>query len=473
MEGTQQTLQDTWNGEDVLEPSFIIIRRPVEAGFCIDLYLQIFDKISSDKWQSLPEDRWHRLATIEPGWITMYPIYTNPHTQRYRSPKNGNVGCILYSHQPTRDLPDTPEDAVLYIDVSLPRKLFDPCEEGLGLVKQLTPLWRGLRFAPSLKTLVISDDGDTSITDDVVFVSEARVDECRRTCMRITRARKKSETSAQMHWVLSQVFPTLMPNVVFEGSRPVLASDTTPRRVSNAVVQAAVRTRRHQLREVKVGVEMLAKEAPRELFELHAEIERVTLAVMIEKFESMLSQNLSEGHWQHFFEANLFILAMVFSRPVALLHTQFHAQGSTINGAGAHVGDLLFSQGRELAIVEIKKPSTPLMQSRPYRNQDVFGPNLQLSGAITQVLYQQGLMRSNWLSHLRDPTMRDLNPDTARCVVIAGTKPTEEGRRRSFEIFRNACKDVEVVTFDELLGKLRMLAQHLTPAAPADLPDIF
>ncbi|RJX74831.1 Shedu immune nuclease family protein [Pseudomonas sp. LS-2] len=473
MEGTRQTLQDAWNGEEILEPSFITIRRSFENSFCVELYLQVFEKVSSDKWRSLPEDQWHCLARIEPGWITMYPIYTNPHTQRYRSPKNGNVGCIMYSHQAARDLPDTPEDAVFYIDVSLPRKLFDSCDEGLGLVKQLTPLWRGLRFAPEVKTLVISDDSDTSISGGAVFVSEARVDECRRTCMRITRARKKNEMSAQLHWVMSQVFPTLMPSVVFEGSRPVLASETTARRAGNAIAQAAVRARRHQLREVKVGVEMLAKEAPRELFELRAEIERVTLAVMIEKFEGMLGQPLSEAHWQQFFEANLFILGMVFARPVALLHTQFHARGSMISGAGAHIGDLLFSQGRELAIVEIKSPSTPLMQSRPYRNSDVFGPHLQLSGAITQVLHQQGLMRTNWLSHRQTPMLQDLQPDTTRCVVIAGTKPPEEGRRRSFEIFRNACKDVEVVTFDELLGKLRMLAEHLAPAQTADIPDVF
>lgn len=135
-------------------------------------------------------------------------------------------------------------------------------------MKQLTPLWRGLRFASGIKTTVISDDSDTSITNEAVFVSAARVDECRRTCMRITRARKKSEILAQLHWVMSQVFPTLMPNVVFEGSRPVLFSDTTAHRASNPIAQAAVRARRHQLREVKIGVEMLAKEAPRELIEL-------------------------------------------------------------------------------------------------------------------------------------------------------------------------------------------------------------
>lgn len=51
--------------------------------------------------------------------------------------------------------------------------------------------------------------------------------------------------------------------------------------------------------------------------------------MMIEKFETMLGQNLSEAHWQQFFEANLFILGMVFARPVAFLHTQFHASLSS------------------------------------------------------------------------------------------------------------------------------------------------
>ncbi len=52
-------------------------------------------------------------------------------------------------------------------------------------------------------------------------------------------------------------------------------------------------------------------------------------------------------------------LGMVFARPVALLHTQFHARGSMVNGAGAHIGDLLFAQGRELAVVEIHSEGTP------------------------------------------------------------------------------------------------------------------
>ena len=353
----------------------------------------------------------------------MYPIYTNPHTQRYRTPKHGNVKCIIYETSQVYDVPDNPDSAQLHIELNLPDKLFDSCDEGLGLVRQLAPLCRGLRLVPHAHTLIITANADTSETEGVVRIGP--------------------------------------------DSRGASSE------IKKAVTYAAKQERRAQLNQVKTSVGMLALEAPRELFELHAEIERVTLAKMIERYQEMLGQELHESHWQRFFEDNTFILSMVFARPVALLHSQFHARGSMIHGSGAHIGDLLFAQGRELAIVEIKKPSTPLMQTRPYRNQDVYGPHLQLSGAITQVLHQQGLMRSNWLSHSQDKSMRDFHPDTARCVVIAGTRPTEEGRSHSFDLFRNACKDVEVVTFDELLGKLQLLAQHLAPAEPKPAPNVF
>jgi len=161
---------------------------------------------------------------------------------------------------------------------------------------------------------------------------------------------------------MQEVFPGLVPNLIFTGQR-IESPSKGAKTVRNAVTYAARQERRSQLNLVKTSVGLLAQEAPRELYELHAEIERVTLAKMIERYQQMLGEELPESHWQRFFEDNMFILSMVFARPVSLLHTQFHARGSMIHGAGAHIGDLLFAQGRELAIVEIKKPSTPLMQS--------------------------------------------------------------------------------------------------------------
>ncbi|WP_244118500.1 Shedu immune nuclease family protein [Burkholderia gladioli] len=176
----------------------------------------------------------------------------------------------------------------------------------------------------------------------------------------------------------------------------------------------------------------------------------------------MLDQSLSEARWQRFFEDNIFILTMVFTRPVRLLHTQFHAEGSGLDGSGAQVGDFLFAEhGPALAIVEIKKPDTDLLLNTPYRNKQVFGAAAELSGAVTQVLYQQSSLRSKWLLHATRPELQHARPDNIRCVVIAGRLPTEDMKRRSFDIFRNACKDVDVVTFDELLEKLRLMLRHL------------
>jgi hypothetical protein len=48
-------------------------------------------------------------------------------------------------------------------------------------------------------------------------------------------------------------------------------------------------------------------------------------------------------------------------------------------------------------------------------------------------------------------------------VIITGMLPHDEMKRRSLEVFRNACKNVEVITFDELLGKLKLLSKCLAP----------
>ncbi|GAB7530603.1 hypothetical protein PS3A_30140 [Pseudomonas sp. 3A(2025)] len=204
---------------------------------------------------------------------------------------------------------------------------------------------------------------------------------------------------------------------------------------------------------------------------LHAEIERVTLAKMIDAFKVKLANKLSENHWQKFFEQNKFVLSMAFARPVELTHTQFHAMGSTLTGAGAQIGDFLFKEyGQAVAIVEIKTPETGLLQGTAYRGKHVFGPSSYLSGAVTQVLFQQSELRKRWFNHVYDnPALRLSDADVIKCVVVAGRTPIEPIKLRCLEVFRNACKDVYIITFDELLAKLEFLEAELTPKSSQDL----
>ncbi|HCM5463746.1 TPA: DUF4263 domain-containing protein [Klebsiella aerogenes] len=210
---------------------------------------------------------------------------------------------------------------------------------------------------------------------------------------------------------------------------------------------------------------ILAAEQPRELMELHAEIERVSLEQMIDKYRDMLSKNLSENAWQKFFDQNIFILTILFCGPVHLVCSQFHAQPSGITGKGAQIGDYLFrGMGQALAIVEIKKPDTPLVQKREYRSGGgVHAPDSELSGAVSQVLYQRHSLQSAWSIHRENGELSNTRPDNTRCVIIAGTLPIETKILRSFETFRCAHTNVEIITFDELLHKLELLLNILTP----------
>ncbi|WP_123356399.1 hypothetical protein [Pseudomonas frederiksbergensis] len=76
--------------EEVMNPTFRL-ERGDEDQPSVDLRMQLFRQISPLAWVSLPEDQWHLLASVSPGWITMHPIYTNPHTQRYGNARHGKI----------------------------------------------------------------------------------------------------------------------------------------------------------------------------------------------------------------------------------------------------------------------------------------------------------------------------------------------------------------------------------------------
>lgn len=243
------------------------------------------------------------------------------------------------------------------------------------------------------------------------------------------------------------------------GSSPSLSRWTSPRSTADAI-----EIRRRTVEKVREDLSALVTEQPHTLMELHADIERVSLQQMIDKYRGMLDEHLTENTWQKFFDQNIFILTMLLCGPVSLVSSQFHAQPSGIKGTGAQIGDYLFrGAGQVLAIVEIKKPSTPLVQKTEYRRGGgVHAPDSELSGAVSQVLYQRHSLQTAWGAHRDAEELAGTRPDNTRCVIIAGTLPAEPKILRAFETFRCSHKDVEIITFDELLRKLEILLVHLT-----------
>jgi len=372
-------------------------------------------------------------------------------------------------------LPESTNEALILIEWQLQRPVWNECAYGLGLAKELDPLWHGLVRLPDIESIVITRDSEMKIIEGTARIPINYLEEIRRTFERANRKLRERIRIAKQWHVRNEILAKLAPQ-----SFPALAQVTSTgelveyRFASSGQPAATERFKRDaSIRTVRESAEQIARESPRELMNLHAEIERVTLTTMIERFEKKINLSLPEAQWQIFFEENIFILSLLFARPVKLLHSQFHAQGSHLDGSGAQIGDFLIRElGQSLAIIEIKKPSSPLMQTRAYRNDKVYGPHAELSGAITQALFQQASLQNNWLYH--QSNLKDSLPDTISCVVIAGTTPTDAEQRRCFDIYRHACKNVDVVTFDELLGKLKLLLYHLTPSAiDSDVRDPF
>lgn len=467
-----------YSDDDVMEPAFRLTKVTEGLDQSRNLYMQVFEKAQHESrtWRSVPPEDWHLLASIFPDRIVMYPVYTSPHAQRYLRPKHGRFHTLVYKDDADADLPDSEESARLEIDGRLAWRIFrDDCRYGLGLDEDLEPLWRNLGLLSDMDLLVIRKRGLSEVIGKTVFLNQDEINGFRLAFGRITRNGrdliKSSKSGLVRNDLLARLNPEKFPRIVRDYGQDRLVRVRLDRGQKASTVSRA--ERKTSVRAVREQLDTLAVEAPRDLMMLHAEIERVTLSRMIEKYESILDKKtLNENHWQNFFEQNVFILTLIFARPVRLLHTQFHAKGSSLDGSGAQVGDFLFAErGHALAVVEIKKPTSQLMLSSTYRNSEVYGPAAELSGAITQVLYQQSAMQSHWLVHQTRPELKDSRPDAIRCVVIAGMTPVEEAQRRSFEVFRNACKNVEVVTFDELLSKLKLLLELLTPPEK-EIPDI-
>jgi hypothetical protein len=421
----------------------------------------------STKWDSKPESEWHLVASVSPNRIRMFAVHVNPTAQRYLTARHPAYESIVYQDDLGIETPTTADDVVAQLEQRLPFALFNPIHEGLGLVKELTEVIQTTSQLIRRSVLVVDSHGESRVEGEETFISESDMNAMRKAMDRIDRRKRDGVKQSKQVLVFNELLTKLDPTHF--GRSEAIAPTPSALSSGRAAQRGTLRRQAGEaaISQVRAVLPVLAVESPAVLMQLQAEIERVTLAEMISKYEELLAQDHTEARWQSFFESYQFALAIALARPVEILQTRFHAQGAAIDGSGAQIGDFLLRQGRGLAIVEIKRPDTTLLSDTPYRNLQVFAPSTHLSGAVTQTLTQLNALRARWFTHQADDRrLRDSSADAVRCFVIAGKLPTDEHKLRSFDLFRNACKEVEVLTFDELLEKLKYIRDQLGLASP-------
>lgn len=200
------------------------------------------------------------------------------------------------------------------------------------------------------------------------------------------------------------------------------------------------------------------------LKKLRQDVELVNLDYLITNFADMLGQRLGEERWQQFFEENAFALHQVFGAPLVRVHSEAAVGGTSFDGSSGKIADYLVrhSLTNNIALVEIKRPDTKLLASRPYRS-GVFPASTELSGALTQVLDQRYHVMQEFLTLKGNARQWELESHSVACFVVAGRLPAadEIEQQKSLSMIRENSKNVVIITYDEVLERMRQLREFL------------
>jgi Domain of unknown function (DUF4263) len=146
---------------------------------------------------------------------------------------------------------------------------------------------------------------------------------------------------------------------------------------------------------------------------------------------------------------------------MVIVRGQAYVGGKSIDNKGGTIVDYMYTNAltRNSLLVEIKTPTTDLLTTAEYRN-GIYGPSSELSGGTQQTLHARRTFQEDYLT-LTKGNSSDFNVFATRALLIIGRLPNAPVKVRSFEIYRSAQRDIEIVTFDELITKAGILIEAL------------
>ncbi len=141
-----------------------------------------------------------------------------------------------------------------------------------------------------------------------------------------------------------------------------------------------------------------------------------------------------------------------------LVKDEAYVGGKNLSNQNGKVTDFLVKNSitDNVAFLEIKTHQAKLIGTKiAYRGKDVFAMGKDVTGGIAQVLDQRDNFQKEFYQH-KVKSKVSIESINSKCVVLMGTiNNLKPGELKSFELFRSNSKDVELITFDELLRNLK------------------
>lgn len=410
------------------------------------------------------------LAEIDASAATVriYPINTLVSSPKFFESKYSQVRCfqVPLTVQGIDDGLDFE-----YILEALPRGFTKDYQFGLGLPKDYRFIVETIEGLTECTEIVLSAAGPTRVDGHRFVFASDDFESLRAELDRITSRAQAAASRVKGGHTHNAVAPYagVEPIAISRGRHPItqLIADNAAGVVKldaaqqDELVAAAIRES-----------SALGSERPEVLSKLRNDIELVSLDVLIDAFTGSLSQKTSESYWQQFFRENPFALHLAFGYPVIRIQDQASVGGRRISGKGEKIVDFLVKNSltNNVALFEIKRPSSPLLQAKQYR-EGIFGPSRELVDSVNQVLDQKYQLEKSLVT-IKDNTKNfDLESYSVRCCLIVGTSPEEPDLIKSFELYRQNSKNVEIIAYDELLEKLKQLRDLLGGESADDGSD--
>jgi len=212
-----------------------------------------------------------------------------------------------------------------------------------------------------------------------------------------------------------------------------------------------IKTITNNLKKINQNID---KETRSEIVKLYNTVEVKTLNDFITQYQESIYSNKKEAYWQNLFNENKFILKMLFPYPVISLKREHSIGGINIENKRIldFIGKNKFTN--QACIIELKKPNTKLVTDSTHRT-NLYKISTEFTQSVNQVNDQINTLYSS------NPN-NDYKNYNIQAVLIIGTFESikdDKNKHRTFELYRNSFKNIQIITFDEILEKLKDLQE--------------
>lgn len=350
----------------------------------------------------------------------------------------------------------------------LPRGVLKNPQTGYGFTSVLSPLLYFLQDKFKIETVVVSKIGTTSLNagNKEIHFAFKDLDKIYPVISNLY-AQQKKDTNSTVQKFLAKILPAEIPSPTKQYVKNTVYSFIRQwEDWSDEFSEEDVKSLADLFNRVGKENELFSTSV---ILKTREKIEELFIEDVIRTFQEYMTQktetDILEETWQTFFKENNWIFSQLLSFPVMLYEDKAYVGGKDITYSNGKIADFLIQNNltKNVAFIEIKThKSAILKKGKAYRGNDVFPMSDDLSGAINQVLDQRDNFQKEFYS-LKVKSKKPIETYNSKCVVIIGeAKGLSNEELKSFELYRSNSKDVEIVTFDELLDRLVLLQSLMT-----------